>query len=634
MPGWVWAVGGSVLAVVVVLAIGLGLQRRGRGEVHDQPGGPVGAEQSSSEPGAADGQERWVRRTHEASGATWEFPTTGESFPMGSIVRVADQKPIQFNVYITDIPAREKKVAQAHPLTILRTARVGSISAYGPVASTGNIDGRPSVVIRVPNSTVTLVAADHDRLYEFKVHQPERDEGERRAKRFFESIRITHPMPSEPAPPSTGGTTVGVAVAGGEAIPEGWDRVQVPRTKMTLLMPKGPPSYPIKRVFPNTFPVNRGLVTEDGNDVNVSVVYIEATAIGPNIGDPFGGVKQDREFKLGGYPAHMVYRDFLGVHFINVRIQLDNLKFIELGISGSKVDPTSAEAKRVLDSISFTVPAKKGPEAPEDFNPRWTRRFAPKTTFSAELPGPGGPANEVGIGAGKGITWSSRGRQALPGRKQMGFFVNALGFGPGPGAADPRKVMEVDIGLLPKERQPKQLVRRVEIDGRPAYIAAHGEGWGRVREDENLRRGDDLHPHRQRPAGDRGQPGGETVPRIGLVHDQAGTGCIRIDSRVSRPCWAVKRSQRSGPLPTGKGDTVNPVRHDCRKEGLGEPGWGAEVEWMWRWTDWPGRLQHRRVIFASNATELRGSARCRAGSTLPNSSPFHPPSRRPCRRRH
>jgi len=483
VPVWVWAVGGSVLAVVVVLAAGLGLQRRGRGEVQDQPGGPAGTQQTGIESGVFDGQERWVRRTHEASGATWEFPTTGENFPTGSIVHLADQKPIQFNVYITDISAQEKKLTQSHPLTLLRTARVGSITPYGPVVSTGEIDGRPSVVIRAPNLTAALVAADYDRLYEFKVYQSERDIGALRTKRFFDSVRITHPIPSEPAPPSTGGTTA--TVAGGEAIPEGWDRVQVPPTKMTLLMPKGPPSYPIKNRFPNTFPVNRGLVTDDGNDVNVSVMYLETTAIGPNIGDPFGGVKEDREFKVGGYPAHLVYRDFLGVHFINVRIHLDSLKFIELAISGPKVEPKSDEAKRVLDSISFTLPAKNGPEAPEDFNPTWTRRFAPKTTFSAELPGPGGPANEVGIGAGSGITWTSRGRQALPGRKQISFFVNALGFGPKPGAADPRKVMEVDIGLLPKERQPMRLVRRVEVGGRPAHIAARedkdGGGFVRMR---------------------------------------------------------------------------------------------------------------------------------------------------------
>jgi hypothetical protein len=471
-------VGGSCLAVVAVIALGLALQHRGRDEPQNQPD----AEQLAAR-GAAPGtgSEVWVRRTHEASGAAWEFPTTGESSPTSSVVRLADQKPLQFSVTIKDIPAREKNSPPLHPLAKLRAARPGGVSAFGPVVSTGTIDGRPSVVIRAQNYAA-LVAADYDRTYEFMVTMPDRDEGSRRTKRFFESVRITLPMPSEHAGPSAGGVAGAV---GGEAIPPGWDRVQVPRSQMTLLMPKGAPPGGRRGVgkdFDGTIPVVRGLVTPDGDEIGVYACYVEATMLGPNIGDPFGGVKEVRTRVVGGHTARQEYRVAFGQHMVHEVIDLGagGLKFYIIAIVGEALDFNSPEVKRVLDSVSFTLPAKVGPEAPEDLTPPpWTRRFAPGGTFSVEMPGRSRAG--TGVGLGPALAWASKGQIPLAGKKKMEFVVTGLGIA-APNMPDPRRVIELEIKGLGGPGSQMKLVRRIEVGGRPGFVAARTDknGYGFV----------------------------------------------------------------------------------------------------------------------------------------------------------
>lgn len=484
VPGWVWAVAVSVAGVAAVVVLGLVLARRGGGpdrsnpQVENPPPDPKQLAEQGMLP------EAWVRKTHEPSGASWEFPTTGECWDLHSVVRVADQKPLSFTVTVKDVPLVPK--VGLSPVESLRKAAPGGDCAFGPVESTRTIDGRPAAVIRAPNFT-TLAVAEPGRTWEFQVSLPQRDEGGERVRRFFDSVRINRPMPPDPSDPGTpvaGLAGKGKAPDSGEVIPAGWDRVQLPRTTLTLLMPKDPaPQWARKRHIPGGTSVDRAMVNAAGEEVVVSATYFEATQVGPAIGDPFGGVTQEKAMTVGGHPARLSVREFGGMSFVSLVIQPTPLKFIYVGVGGqAKITPDTPEAKRVLDSLSFTLPPKAGPDAPENYDPAWTRRYAPGGTFSVELPGPTGPASEGGVGLGGGVAWTSKGRLPLRDDKfGLHFTASAIG---GLGAVpDPRKAIEQEIELLPRTKGAPQFVRRVDVAGRPGYVAAKTTdgGMGSVR---------------------------------------------------------------------------------------------------------------------------------------------------------
>jgi hypothetical protein len=474
VPVWAWVTGGVSLVVVALIALGLALQNRHR---DDDPADRPGNDRAAGPDGVPEtGGETWVRRTHDASGAAWEFPTTGESSPTNSVVRLADQKPIGFSVTIKDVPERDRK-PHLHPLDRLRAARPGGGSGFGPVESTRVIDGRPAVVVRAQNYAA-LIAADHERTYEFNVSMPQRDEGGLRVNRFFDSVRITRPMPSEPAAPSTGGPGGGV-LAGGEAIPPGWDRVQVPRTQMTLLMPKGPaPAGARGDFFPGFIPVSRGLAL-DGDDVAVSAASVEPTPNAPAVGGLEGlvdflkkGIKDQRQLVVSGYRADRVHYVMFGSSVVYQMIYLDGsgVRYVMISVAGGDLNLDSPVVKRVFDSVSFSLPAKRGPEAPEDLTPpQWTRRFVDGTDFSVEMPGRA--KTGAGVALGPAMAWGSHGFVPLPGRKRMEFVTAAVGIA-APNRPDPRRTIELEIQGLGLAGNQNRLVRRVELAGRPGFVAA------------------------------------------------------------------------------------------------------------------------------------------------------------------
>jgi hypothetical protein len=482
----VWAAAASVAGVAAVVVLGLVLARRGGGPDRSNPQveNPPPDPKQIAEQGMA--PETWVKRDHDASGASWEFPTTGEGGPLNSIVRVAGQKPLLFTVTVKDVPPVPK--VGLPPAASLRQAAPGGDSHFGPVESTRTIDGRPAAVIRVPAYT-GLAVAEPGRTWEFKVYQPELDAGGERVRRFFDSVRFTRPMPPDPSDPGpapvAGGPGPGRGPDSGEVIPAGWDRVPLPKTTLTLLMPKDPaPQWAQKNRMLGTSFVARGLVTPAGEEVVVAASYLEAKEMGPAIADPFGGVSEKRDLTVGGHKAQLWVREFGGVGTANLRIDLGGLKFINVGVSGQvKLDSNSPVVKRVLDSLSFTLPPKAGPDAPVDYDPPWTRRFAPApVTFSVEAPGPGGPANEAGLTMAGGFTWSSGGRLPRPDDK-FGLHFTASAIGGSGVTADPRKAVEQEIEYLPRTRGAPQFVRRVEVAGRPGYVAAKTAdgGMGSVR---------------------------------------------------------------------------------------------------------------------------------------------------------
>jgi hypothetical protein len=230
------------------------------------------------------------------------------------------------------------------------------------------------------------------------------------------------------------------------------------------------------------------MTTPDGDEIAVHAVYVEAQAVASGIGDPFGGVKETRTRTVGGYTARSEYRVVFGQHMVHEGIYFDpsGLKFVTIGITGEAIDFDSPEVKRVLDSVSFTLPAKTGPETPEDLTPPpWTRRFAgggPATAggvFSVEMPGRSRSGLNLALGPGQ--TWASKGQIPLPGKKKMEFAALGLGIA-GPNQPDPRKWIEMEIESLGARGSTMKFVRRVEVGGRPGYVAARTDrnGYGYV----------------------------------------------------------------------------------------------------------------------------------------------------------
>ncbi len=194
VPGWAWGVGAGCVAVAVLVAVGLMLGRRAR-ERDAQPYQPP--REQLAEQGML--PETWERRTDEANGLAWEFPHTGQTTPTSAAVRFQDQSALGFDVTVIDVAKKKQSIPLYNPLAALRRVKVGDPCDWGKVETVGTLDGRPAVVARA-QIAVTLVAADAEKVYEFRVTHPVRDEGEKRVKRFFDSARITRPPPAEPIP--------------------------------------------------------------------------------------------------------------------------------------------------------------------------------------------------------------------------------------------------------------------------------------------------------------------------------------------------------------------------------------------------------------------------------------------------
>jgi len=143
---------------------------------------------------------------------------------------------------------------------------------------------------------------------------------------------------------------------------------------------------------------------------------------------------------------------------------------------GAKLEANSPEVKQVIDSISFTLPPKPGPETPEGPPPPpWARRFIAGTMFSVELPGRSSAVNEAAVGLGvgvvSGLASGATGSIPLRDRKQMQFVIAAVGIA-APNPPDPRKTIETEIQAHGPGSKGLQFVRRVEVGGRPGYVAA------------------------------------------------------------------------------------------------------------------------------------------------------------------
>jgi hypothetical protein len=156
-----------------------------------------------------------------------------------------------------------------------------------------------------------------------------------------------------------GGTGVaGQALGVVEVIPPGWDRVALPKTKMTVLMPKGEaPAWETSEKRPGVTIIARAMTTSAGQKLIVRAELLEAKEVGAAGAVPEG--MGHRALTIGGYPAHMFTMSF----GITTYIELGDLKFIYLTIRGDigkKFDP---EVKQFYDSVSFILPPKLGPPA-------------------------------------------------------------------------------------------------------------------------------------------------------------------------------------------------------------------------------------------------------------------------------
>jgi hypothetical protein len=307
---------------------------------------------------------------------------------------------------------------------------------------------------------------------------PQRDEGGGRVERFFASVRITRPMPSEPAPPSGG---AGGALAGSEVIPPWWDRVRLPGgSAMTLLMPQWTAPGPFPRDVPELVAatVSRGLITADGDEMIVAAYYASGKSLGSEVVAALAIGAENRVVTVGGYPARLSFRDFSGVRMASLAIDLGGQKIVYVLFTGAKVDANSPEVKRVIDSISFTLQPKLGPEPPEGPTaPPWTRRFAAGGTFSAELPGRSGAVNEAAVGLGPGLASGSLGHIPLRDRKQIQFVVTGIGIA-APNPPNPWNTIEMEIQRLRSPKAAMQFVRRADVGGRPGFVSARTDKNG------------------------------------------------------------------------------------------------------------------------------------------------------------
>lgn len=467
VPRWAWGVGAAVVGVGAVVALGLTLAARARDrdatpQTTPPPDDPVEVARQRRAP------ETWVRGEHAASGATWEFPHTGEVTATSATVRFPDQKTLTFSVTITDVKEADKRKTVYHPLTRVRLHLRRGNSTDKSVERTGYVGDRPMFVRRFQNH-ISLVAADWDREYEFAVVHPKYDEGEARVKRFFESVRFTTPAPPEPGAAEPPGKE---PVAAGESIPAGWDRVKVPRTAMTVLVPKGPVAHPnATRGLPPALTVSRGLV-RGGEPLDVCAAVLDSKTVGLELGEPPGGGAPTTT--AGGRPARVHHAAFGGYEFVHLIVELGDGKAAVVRVCGPRATPAAADVKRVVESVSFTLPAKDGPDAPDDLTaPPWARRQAPGG-FSVELPGVPGAANEGGVALGAGVAWGAHGFLPLPGRKHLRFVATAVGIAAGP-PQNPWRTIDTEYKRLgaPKGFQP---VRRVEVGGRPGFVAVQHAG--------------------------------------------------------------------------------------------------------------------------------------------------------------
>ena len=377
MPGWVWTVGvpliGMLIGVPLVVTRG---KRDGRDTVQiripaSEPQAPPWQPQAPPNAIVVKPTIVWVKRTHEASGTTWEFPSMGGRWidHRASAIDVNGQ-PVEFSVDIEAIRPEMNRYTQ------VQMAQLGE--SYWVSKTVEKIDlfeGRPRLLGR-DQSGYSWHVADPNWYYRFGVFNPNADVGGERVKRFLESIRITR------APPP--GTRLG------EEIPFGWDRVTVSvgiQSEMSALMPQGSPPEWVKRregLFEGHPTTSRAMPNPKGDeDIVVSMLSL-----------PSGGVfpapkwfRESKHLTVGGYPA--AYSDLANGDFrvVSVRIPVEERQFSYVVVSGYNLDPDAPDVKRVLESVSFTLPKKNGLRPPIDYAPTWARRFAPGTSFSVELPG-------------------------------------------------------------------------------------------------------------------------------------------------------------------------------------------------------------------------------------------------------
>ena len=237
VPGWVWTVGvpliGMLIGVPLVVTRG---KRDGRDTVQiripaSEPQAPPWQPQAPPNAIVVKPTIVWVKRTHEASGTTWEFPSMGGRWidHRASAIDVNGQ-PVEFSVDIEAIRPEMNRYTQ------VQMAQLGE--SYWVSKTVEKIDlfeGRPRLLGR-DQSGCSWHVADPNWYYRFGVFNPNADVGGERVKRFLESIRITR------APPP--GTRLG------EEIPFGWDRVTVSvgiQSEMSALMPQGSPPEWVKR---------------------------------------------------------------------------------------------------------------------------------------------------------------------------------------------------------------------------------------------------------------------------------------------------------------------------------------------------------------------------------------------------
>ncbi|HUR53471.1 MAG TPA: hypothetical protein VMZ71_05045 [Gemmataceae bacterium] len=261
-----------------------------------------------------------------------------------------------------------------------------------------------------------------------------------------------------------------------EVLPDGWERVGVPGSRATMLMPQSPAPEWVDRpgsMFAGIPKVHRGLVTPEDDDIVFLAMYIEPKAWA-GVPVPDAVKNQMRQLTVAGYPAQMWVADPGGENGrINLRVIVAELKFVEVAVTGKGVSLDHPAAKRALDSISFTLPPKPGAPIPIDYDPSWARRFAPGQPFSIEMSGrgrrsPGGGVNPAGI-----MVWGSKGN--LP-RREMGGVSFDVG-GISHTARDPRKSVKEEADFHARQKNPRMtFVRAGEFGGRPGYVRSRADG--------------------------------------------------------------------------------------------------------------------------------------------------------------
>lgn len=275
--------------------------------------------------------------------------------------------------------------------------------------------------------------------------------------------------------------------APGEVLPDRWERVSLPGTKMTMLMPQG--AAPAWVYRGNTWltggrQVNRGLNDPDdeNGDILFTAGYIEAQKPA-NVVVPESARAEIRPITVAGYPAQMFIRGHSGaMDRAHLRIIMGENTFIEVAVTGKGVTWEQPYVKRAMDSISFTLPAKAGPPIPVDYDPAWTRRFATGQPFSVELPGRVRKPKETGDDRPRTLyQWGTEGQLPRRDKNHVSFVVAATGNLSTP-PTDPRKRAEQVIDFHAKAKRPSdtEAFGRYELGGLPGHVRAstspHGRG--------------------------------------------------------------------------------------------------------------------------------------------------------------